>query len=396
MKSFTERNPRIIGAILIALILGGTAGSLLLTAGVIQGQYTVKARFVDTAGLKAGDKIRVAGVASGSVGGIRQAGHSVEVSLKINNGVELSRDTRADVIVETLLGSKYVRLVTGHDWSSMLRGGSVITDTSSPTEVLDLQNIGTPLLEHTNVKALNDLMASLASVTKDKRAEVVAIVDGLNRITAQVNQRQDQTASLITAAKNVSGTLANRDQQLVAVVDNLGVVVRSLADERTQLVQLLGQTAATARATADLVGANRAKLDSVLDELHQDLAIVGRHQVDLAQSVAYLGVAIQGFSSIGYSGANNNPNLWANVFTQGLGPAGVDPILGACGIVDQALDLALGPDPAPCSQRTGAVPGQAPATSSSTRKGATNTAAIRAHNMQTLTTVVSPLVRGVQ
>ena len=53
----------------------------------------MKAQFVDTAGLKKGDKVRVAGVASGTVGSIRQAGSKVEVSLKIDNGVQLSRDT---------------------------------------------------------------------------------------------------------------------------------------------------------------------------------------------------------------------------------------------------------------------------------------------------------------
>jgi phospholipid/cholesterol/gamma-HCH transport system substrate-binding protein len=362
VKSFTERNPRIIGAILITLILVGTVGALFLTAGVIKGQYSVRAQFADTAGLKKGDKVRVAGVSSGSVGSIRQAGSRVEVALKIDNGVELSRDTRAQVIVETLLGSKYVRLVTGHDWTSTLHKGSVITNTSSPTEVLDVQNIGTPLLHQTNAKAINDLLGSLATVTKDKREEVATIIDGLNRVTAQVNRRQTQTRDLITAAKDVAGTLAHRDQDLVGLVDNLNVVVRSLADQRVQLANLLNQTAAAARATADLVGANRVKLDAVLDELHQDLVIVGRHQVDLAQSVAYLGVAIQGFSSIGYSGANNNPNRWANVFAQGLGPAGVDPVLGSCGVVDQTLDLALGRDPLPCSQRTGPLPGQQPTT----------------------------------
>ena len=247
MKSFTERNPRIIGAILITLILGGTASALLLTSGLIKGQYTVKAQFVDTAGLKKGDKVRVAGVPSGTVGSIRQAGSKVEVSLKIDNGVELSRDTRAQVIVETLLGSKYVRLVTGRDWTSLLRKGAVITDTSSPTEVLDLQNIGTPLLEKTNAKAFNDLLAGLASVTKDKREEVATIIDGLNRVTAQVNERKTQTGDLITAARKVSGTLANRDQELVSLVDNLNVVVRSLADQRAQLANLLNQTAAAAR-----------------------------------------------------------------------------------------------------------------------------------------------------
>ena len=390
MKAFTERNPRIIGAILIALILAFTTGSLLLTAGVVKGQYSVKARFVDTAGLAGGDKVRVAGVSAGSVGSIRQAGSKVEVTLKINNGIQLSRDTKAQVIVETLLGSKYVRLVTGRDWSSMLRKGSVITDTSSPTEVLDLQNIGTPLLQKIDAKALNDLMASLSSVTADKRDEVVSIVEGLNKVTSQVNDRQTQTRGLIDAANKVAGTLANRDNQLVALVDNLNVVVRSLADQRVQLADLLQQTAAAAKATADLVGANRAKLDVILDELHQDLVIVGRHQVDLAQSIAYLGVAIQGFSSIGYSGADNNPNRWANVFAQGLGPGSVDPILGSCGVLDQTLDLALGPDPLPCSQRTGPLPGQ---TTSPASAGGRTRASTAAQIHQSLEMLLAPVLR---
>ena len=394
MKSFTERNPRIIGAILIAIILGFTAGALLLTSGVIKGEYTVKAQFADTAGLKKDDKVRVAGVSAGSVGSIRQAGSRVEVSLKINKGIQLSRDTRAQVIVETLLGSKYVRLVTGTDWSSMLHKGSVIMNTSSPTEVLDLQNVGTPLLEKTNAKALNDLLASLASVTKDKRSEVASIIEGLNRVTAQVNDRQTQTRGLIDAAKKVSGTLANRDTELVSLVDNLNVVVRSLADQRVQLANLLQQTAAAARATADLVGANRSKLDSILDELHQDLVIVGRHQVDLAQSIAYLGVAIQGFSSIGYSGADNNPNQWANVFAQGLGPAGVDPILGSCGVLDQTLDLARGPDPLPCSPRTGPLPGQTTSAAGIGTGRAQSAAATAAQIRQSLNLLLAPVLRG--
>jgi len=394
VKSFTERNPRIIGAILISIILGFTAGALLLTSGLVKGEYTIKAQFADTAGLKKGDKVRVAGVTAGSVGSIRQAGGRVEVNLKVNNGIELSRDTRAQVIVETLLGSKYVRLVTGSDWTSMLRKGAVITNTSSPTEVLDLQNIGTPLLQKTNAKAFNDLLASLASVTKDKRTEVASIIDGLNRVTAQVNDRQTQTRGLIDAATKVSGTLANRDTQLVGLVDNLNVVVRSLADQRVQLANLLQQTAAAARETADLVGANRAKLDSILDELHQDLVIVGQHQVDLAQSVAYLGVAIQGFSSIGYSGADNNPNQWANVFAQGLGPAGVDPVLGSCGVLDQTLDLALGPDPLPCSQRTGPLPGQTTSAAALRTARTGSASASAAQIRRSLNMLLTPVLRG--
>lgn len=358
MKSFTERNPVVIGVIVVTLIALSTGAALALDAGLFAQRYTVLARFEDTAGLKPGDKVRVAGVPSGEVGSIREDGGLVEVALEVDEGIELSADTRAAVVVETLLGQKYVRLTTGEEWTTVLEDGDVITDTRTPTEVLDLQNVGTPLLEESDGEALNELLRSLADVTDGKREQVAQIIDGLDRLTTAVNTREAEARSLIDSTAVLTGTLAERDAEILNAVDNLNIVIGSLAERRAELVHLLEATAAAAGATADLVGENRAALDQVLDELHADLQIIGRHQVDLAQSVAYLGVAVEGFSSIGYSGPENTPHPWANIFTQLLGPTGPDALFGSCGLVDDALDLALGPDPLPCSERTGPLPGE--------------------------------------
>jgi phospholipid/cholesterol/gamma-HCH transport system substrate-binding protein len=358
VKAFTERNPVVIGVAVVAFIAVATGSALALDAGLFASRYTVLARFEDTAGLQPGDKVRVAGVPSGEVGSIGQQDGMVEVALKIDDGIELSRDTRAAVVVETLLGQKYVRLTTGDDWSGLLEDGDVITDTRTPTEVLDLQNVGTPLLEESDGQALNDLMESLSEVTEGKREQVRQIIDGLERLTTAVNDRKAEASSLIDSASVLSDTLAERDADLLNAIDNLNVVVGSLAERRAELVRLLEATASAAGATADLVGENRERLDSILDELHADLQIVGRHQVDLAESIAYLGVAVEGFSSIGYSGPEEFPNEWANIFTQLLGPTGPDALFGSCGLVDDALDIALGPDPLPCSERTGPLPGE--------------------------------------
>ena len=69
MKSFTERNPTIIGIIVVALIASGTGAALLLNGGFFKDRYTVHGIFTDTAGLKKGDKVRVAGVLAGEVKG---------------------------------------------------------------------------------------------------------------------------------------------------------------------------------------------------------------------------------------------------------------------------------------------------------------------------------------
>lgn len=391
MKSFTERNPTIIGIIVVALILSGTGAALLLNGGFFKDRYTVHAIFTDTAGLRKGDKIRVAGVTSGQVGGLSQKGGKVEVTLKVDHGIDLPRDTRAEIVVETLLGNKYVRLVAGHDWAHPLHGGSTIRDTTTPTEVLDLQNVGTPLLEDLDGKTLNDLLGKIDAISSGQRGNVADIITGLNRLTTAINDRQQQARHLIDSTKTVTGTLSNRDQDLLASLDDVNVVLDGLAKRRVQLATLLDQTSQTARKTADLVAQNRPALDAILDELHADLQIVGQHQQDLAASLSGLTNAIDGFASVGYSGPDDFPNRWANMYTQLIGPLGPDALFGSCGLLDDAFDVMLGPDPVKrCADRTGPLPSTAAAGTPTASSGpASSTAA-----PNPLATMYGPLAAG--
>ncbi|MCU1498285.1 MAG: MCE-family protein Mce1B / MCE-family protein Mce1C [Acidimicrobiales bacterium] len=372
MKAFTERNPLVIGVIVVLLIAAGTTGALLLNGGYFKDRHDVKAVFADTAGLRKGDKVRVAGVLVGQVGSIHQKGAEVEVTLAVDDSIELPRDTSAEIVVETLLGSKYVRLSAGSDWSRLLDEDTVITDTRTPTEVLDLQNVGTPLLEDSDGKALNDLLTKIDDITAGQRGNVGEIITGLNRLTTVINDRQAEARHLIDSTKTVSATLAARDEDLLEAIEDIDVVLDGLAERRVQLVTLLEKTAAAAKGTADLVAENRPELDAVLDELHADLAIIGRRQGELAASMSEISNAIQGFSSIGYSGPDRFPNQWANMYTQLIGPLGPDAIFGSCGLLDDAFDVMLGPDPiTECADRNGPLPASEGSSSSAAPGSAT-------------------------
>ncbi|HEX7131849.1 MAG TPA: MlaD family protein [Iamia sp.] len=360
VKSFTERNPVAIGAVVVSLIAAGTASALMLNSGALADRYTVSATFPDSAGITPGSQVKVAGISSGEVESVRQKGTEVEVVLGVDAGIELPADTRADIVVDTLLGSKSVRLVPGDDWEDLLEEDAVITETSTPTEALDLQNIGTPLLEETDGEAIDTLIDTVLRITEGKRDDVADILDGLEDLAVTVNTREQEARDLIDATRTLTATLDARDEELLDAVDDLNVVVETLADRRVELVELLEQTTEAATRISDLVEGNQPELDRILDELHADLTIVGDHQVDLAQSVALVSSAIQGFASVGFSGTGEVPNQWANLYTQLLGPIGPDILLGSCGALDTALDLALGPDPvADCDERTGPVSGSA-------------------------------------
>ena len=416
-KSFTERNPKVIGAIAIVVILAVTAGAIGLNSDIVKNRYPITATFADTAGMQSGDSVLLAGVVVGQVSSVKLSGNKAAVGMQINHGVQIPMDSTADVYVETLLGKKDIRINTGHDWSHLMGSGGQITKTTTPTELLDLQNESAPRLEQADATSLNKLIEDLAAVTQGKQSEVATIADGLNRFLGTVNQRSGTVSNLIDSAKTVTGTLANRDQQLVSIVDNLGIVVNGLAQRKGALSNLLTQSEQMAVQTSALVGANRGKLDSILAELHTDLGIVGRHQNDLAEAVADLGDTVQAYSSIGVSGPNNAPNpSWANTFLQLPGPLGENAIFGSCGDFDQALTVIHGPDPAEhphgssqCMPQpaTGPVPGGGPFPSSSSSSGAppappsggipavggSSTSGPGA-NAQSLQAIVGPLVGG--
>ena len=352
--SFTERNPKLIGAVTLGLIVTTVIGVLVLNADFFADRYHLKANFTDTAGLTPGDEVKVAGVPAGKVDSIEEVDGKVEVVIAVDRGIELSGDTTAAVQVETVLGTKFVKLETGGDWDHPLEDGDRIERTDTPVEVLDLQNIGTRLFRESDGEKFDDLLQSLADITEGKEDEVEQIITGLNDLTGEVADREQSARRLLDSAEVLTETLAERDGELVSAIDDLDLVVGDLAEQRAELVELLNATSGAAGQIASVVRDNRPQLDAILDEIHVTLEIVGRHQVDLAASVGYLGDAISGFASIGYSGPDNTPHPWANVFTQLIGPTGPDGMLGSCMPVDRFLDLAFGPDPLPCEDRTGA------------------------------------------
>ena len=283
-------------------------------------------------------------------------GNAVDAQLSVNNSVVLPHVTTAAVEVETLLGVVDVTLKPVSGWADPLKRGALITNTSVPTEFYQLQNTAHSLLSKTNAQALNNLVTSLADITKDKQTQVAQIIAGLGALTTTVDQRSGQVSSLIDSANTLSSALAARDQQLLSVVDNLDTVSTGLAAHDQDLSNLITNVDALASQTNSLVNHDSPALDSLLQSLHADLGVVGQHQLDLAQGVSYLGGALKGFQSIAYSGST--PVNWGNIFVNPASLTNTFGIIGPCGALDQVLNQVLGPDPASCNAQTGPLPGE--------------------------------------
>lgn len=347
--TFLERNQVIIGAIAAALIVAAVVGGLVVQGGLFRGGYALTAEFANAAGLSAGDHVFVAGVRAGTVDGLELAGDRVRVTFTVDT--ELPDETRAKIILRTLVGARAMELVPSGDWDAPLADGDVIPleRTDVPVDIPEFGEVAQDLLSETDTAALDEFLTSLTEVTRGQRAQLGALIEGGRRIATVVSDQEQDVHRLIKGLRSLGETLQARDQELATIVDDFGEVVAQLAARKEELRRFLRASNAASGTLADLVADERQELDRILENIHVASDIVSRHQLDLAEALAYAGDAITGFASISYSGETKVP--WGYVMTTSLGTLGVDTISGCGGLFDRYLDQILGPDPRPCSEQ---------------------------------------------
>ena len=101
--------------------------------------YSLYANFSTVTGLREGNPVNMLGLEIGRVEKFTmdQENQQVLVQFKINKGIEVYDDAIASVKTEGLIGDKYVAVDPGGG-GDLLADGDTITDTNSPTDIMDL------------------------------------------------------------------------------------------------------------------------------------------------------------------------------------------------------------------------------------------------------------------
>ena len=116
-----------IGAIAFLSLKVGNLTSVSSAPG-----YHLDAAFENIGGLKLRAPVKAAGVVVGRVEGIKLDPQTYQalVGVRINDGVQFSKDTIASILTSGLLGEVYIGLDSGGD-TVMLADGARITKTQS-------------------------------------------------------------------------------------------------------------------------------------------------------------------------------------------------------------------------------------------------------------------------
>jgi phospholipid/cholesterol/gamma-HCH transport system substrate-binding protein len=332
MISFRERNPYAIGIIsvlVIAAVVGVAFGVGILH--LLEKTYTVKAEFTDAAGIRAGANVKVAGIKAGRVTGIeadRERG-KVVVSFVVNKGVHLGPDTHAEVALETLLGTRFVRLsgpVVKPYMEDEPSSARVIPNdrTKTPFDIFDLVKVSTRSVEATDTTKLNQFIKDLADITEGKHDQLAQLLDGVNKVSTALNDREGQLRQLLDRFDQLSALLAQKDQTLVSLIDQSQGILDLVQRRRTDIAQSLESTDQLTGSLSALLATNKGLLNSILSTLHPTLDVISKQQQHVDAALSWLGPGALGLAKATTHGP------WADIYVRAVGPD-IPAVL--CGVI---------------------------------------------------------------
>lgn len=293
MKALNQRDPFKLG--LVALLLGVLLiGGVLAVSVIPFGEKTYTALLEQTAGLRVGEDINVAGIPSGKVQSISLDGDQVEVGFSLDKDVKLGSETSAEVKVATLLGTHYLEV--------MPKGGGSLKDetiplerTSVPFNLQDLLEKSAQSLDELDPVTLAKAMQVFSENTEMTKDEIGPALTGVARLSEMVASRKDQLSELMASTREVTDQLSANSDDLVAMMDQANLVIEEITTRREAIHAMLVATTALSKNINRLITDTKAdlgpafvKANQVIDTLRSQDAVMKNLLSKTAPAARYL------------------------------------------------------------------------------------------------------------
>ena len=237
-----------VGAFFIASI--GVLGLLILRMEKLElfsgnNQNHLSTEFDQVAGLNPQSKVRVAGVAVGTVSGIELDGKKAKVILSLPKEFPVYQDAVASLSSIGILGEKYIELDPGHPQAGRIRPDAMIPSKAG--------------------MSMDSLMESLGGISKD----VKSITSALNASMGGEQGRQ-KLDEIIDNIRQLTGEFRAMAQENHGAVNATMANVQQMSSElKDRLPRLAQQFEDLGRNLNALVGDNRPEFKNILDNMNK-------------------------------------------------------------------------------------------------------------------------------
>ncbi len=221
-----------LSVVLVATLLSACSG----------GGYTVTAFFADSGDLQSRGAVQVADLRVGTVGRISLTkDFQSRVTLHINHGIKIPRNSEAILRTTSLLGEKFVELrsLASASKGPFLANGDKVSDTVQQPELEVVADTAVKLLGAVTATDVQSIVATGAQGFGGRGPQLAALIGDLNQISGSLATRTTEIGRVIDSLDHATQTLSAGASDVSNLLSNLASTTTLLAKDRNQAVTAL-------------------------------------------------------------------------------------------------------------------------------------------------------------
>ncbi len=321
-----------------------TLAMLLVSAGlvVIFGDFrfgpesTYHATFTDASRLKAGQKVRIAGVPVGAVSGVKlNPDDTIDVTFGVDKRYTLYSSTRAVIRYENLVGDRYLEITSGPgELRKLPPGGTINAQHTQPALDLDALLGGLrPVLKGLDADKVNTISSAVIELLQGQGGALANVLSDTSAFSSALGQRDQLIGDVITNLNTVLGTVDQRSAQFSASVDQLQQLITGLAKNKDDIAGAIPPLASTTTDLTELLKNSRRPLQGILENTRPLATELDDRKAEVNNDVEQLGEDYLRLAALGAYGSFFNI-YFCSVTIKINGPVGGDILLPLGGQVD--------------------------------------------------------------
>jgi phospholipid/cholesterol/gamma-HCH transport system substrate-binding protein len=317
---------------------------LLVSAGlvVVFGDFrfgpesTYHATFADASRLKAGQKVRIAGVPVGAVSSVKlNPNNTIDVAFGIDKRYTLYSSTRAVIRYENLVGDRYLEITSGPgELRRLVPGGTINAQHTQPALDLDALLGGLrPVLKGLDADKVNTVSSAVIELLQGQGGALSNVLADTSAFSSALGQRDQLIGDVIDNLNTVLKTVDARSAQFSTSVDQLQQLITGLAKNKDDIAGAIPPLASTTTDLTQLLQNSRRPLQGILENTRPLATELDNRKAEVNNDVEQLGEDYLRLAALGAYGSFFNI-YFCSVTIKINGPAGSDILLPLGGQVD--------------------------------------------------------------
>ncbi|OOK75038.1 mce related family protein [Mycobacterium kansasii] len=202
---------------------------------------TYHATFTNASRLKAGQKVRIAGIPVGAVSGVAlNPDNTVDVTFGVDKRYTLYSSTRAVVRYENLVGDRYLEITSGPgELRKLPPGGTINAQHTQPALDLDALLGGLkPVLKGLDADKVNTITSAVIELLQGQGGALSDVLGETSAFSTALGRRDQLIGDAITNLNTVLATVDQKSAQFSASVDQLQQLITGLANNKDAIAGL--------------------------------------------------------------------------------------------------------------------------------------------------------------